>query len=40
MIAVPDVTPDTIPVADPTDAIAASLLLHVPPAVGLVNVFD
>jgi hypothetical protein len=38
MFAVPAVTPVTTPFAEPTVAIAMSLLLHVPDAVASVNV--
>lgn len=38
IVALPAATPDTIPVLAPTDAIAALLLLHVPPLTVLVNV--
>ena len=38
MVAVPPLTPVTIPVVAPTVATAGVLLLHVPPVVGFVRV--
>lgn len=38
IVAVPAATPDTMPDAEPTEAVVASLLLHVPPVVASVSV--
>ena len=40
MIATPPASPNTIPVEEPTVAIAVLLLLHVPPGVASANVID
>jgi hypothetical protein len=40
MVAVPDDTPNTTPLNEPTRAIAVLLLLHMPPLVALLSVTE